>query len=83
MFATLKAHFSKVELVSLIQTFVATLAIDAAMQAHAVFYGDFSKQALVALALAVVRSFLKACWSLVVAAKAESVQQPTPPPASV
>lgn len=67
MRAALKAHFSKYEAISLIQTFVAYLALDAAIQFQAVISGDFSQDALAALVVAVSRSFLKALWNVIVA----------------
>ena len=72
---TLKQHFSKAEVLSVIQTFVAFLAIDASMQFNAVINGDWSESALLALGAAVLRSALKYGFSLVMA----KLKSPLPP----
>jgi len=53
-------HFTKVELVSFLQTFVSVAVIDVAMEWDVILSGDWSTTALLAFAVAVSRSALKA-----------------------
>lgn len=62
----LKKHLTKAELISMIQTFIGFLAVDAAIQFSTVMSGDFSREAFLALLTAVGRSAVKAIWNEVV-----------------
>lgn len=63
----MKKHFNKKELVSIIQTFVAFAGVDAVAQINQVLAGDWSKPVLLALVSALVRSLLKAVYTVVTA----------------
>lgn len=62
MLESIKKHFNKTELLSVLQTFVSVVAIDAIAEWHNVLAGDWSKTALLSLGAALVRSLLKAAW---------------------
>lgn len=65
MLSSLKSHFSKYELLSFIKTFAATFITIGVAQLDAILNGDLSTTALVALAVAVLRSLIKACETIV------------------
>ena len=63
----LKSHFfSKEAATSFAHTLVGYLAIDAVLQFSTVFSGNFSKEAVYALLMAVSRAFVKAVWNFTV-----------------
>ena len=59
--AKLKAHFTKAELRSIFQTFIATAGVEAVAQFN-MFFDHFDKAALIALAVALLKSLLKSIW---------------------
>ena len=62
----IKKHFTLVELKSVVQTFIASRMVDggAAVAFNTVLGGDWSTAALVALSTCLVRSLLKATWTV-------------------
>lgn len=60
---TLKKHFDKAELKSILQTFLATATVETALEFQAIVAGDFSKTALMAFLVALLRSALVALWT--------------------
>jgi len=63
MWKQFKAHFTKAELISVIQSFVGFAAVDAVLQFNTILGGNWSEQALFALMAALGRSLFKAIWN--------------------
>jgi len=61
LFAKLKAHFTRAEIRSIFQTFIATAGVEAVTQFN-VFLEHFDRAAAIALVAALLRSLLKSIW---------------------
>lgn len=61
-FTYLKSHFNKAEFISILQTFVGVVGVEALSQWNVLLSGNFSKEALFALGAALIRSLVKAIW---------------------
>jgi len=64
---SIKSHFTRAEVVSFIQTAIGFMIVDAALAFERVMNGDISRDALIALLVAVGRSVFKALWNMVFA----------------